>query len=251
MPELAEDGSAQGRPAAPAGRIARPTPDDARRAFLRSLSHELRTPLNSIIGFSDIIAGELLGPIGSPSYREYAGMIRDSGHKLLEVINHMLELARLDGAPLDFDLGPEDLEGAVSDAVDMLGAGAARVTLKIETPGLRVRADPRALRTLFNHLLQNALRVSPPDADVTLRALTAGAFVEIEFIDQGPPMAPEAFGHLLRPFFHGAETMPGAGRGANWAIPVCARLCEVMGGSLTARAPQTGVLAIVARLPAA
>src|SRR5580698_6934197 len=71
--------------------------DAQKRSFLRMVSHELRTPLNSIIGFSEIISRELCGPLGSPQYAEYAEHVRQSGLKLLRLVNQVLEIARLDG----------------------------------------------------------------------------------------------------------------------------------------------------------
>src|SRR5690606_38499997 len=70
--------------------------DERRRSFLRMASHELRTPLNSIIGFSEILNTEIHGPLGAPEYREYAEIIRGSGHKLLRLVNQVLEIARLE-----------------------------------------------------------------------------------------------------------------------------------------------------------
>ena len=72
------------------------TLETAKRSFLRMVSHELRTPLNSIIGFSEILSKELCGPLGSPQYKEYANHVRQSGLKLLRLVNQILEIARLE-----------------------------------------------------------------------------------------------------------------------------------------------------------
>jgi signal transduction histidine kinase len=89
--------------------------EDQKRAFLRLVSHELRTPLNSILGFSEILAAELYGPLGAPQYKEYAEIIRGSGKKLLQLINQVLEIGRLEG--LKMDVRPEPLETAFEDTV--------------------------------------------------------------------------------------------------------------------------------------
>src|SRR6266851_4707061 len=78
-------------------RLRRRSLDEQKRSFLRMVSHELRTPLNSIIGFSEIISRELAGPLGSPQYKEYAEHVRQSGLKLLRLVNQVLEIARLEG----------------------------------------------------------------------------------------------------------------------------------------------------------
>ena len=81
---------------------------DARRALVREASHELRTPLNAIIGFSEVLSRELYGPLGAPQYREYAEIIRESGVKLLGLVNEMLERARAEAAAAE----PESLDPA-------------------------------------------------------------------------------------------------------------------------------------------
>src|SRR3569832_2189148 len=89
-----------------------------RLAFLRLISHELRTPLNSILGFSELLSSEILGPLGAPQYTEYAHIIQGSGRRLLKLVNQVLEIGRLDGQKLD--LGPESAEAAFEDAVKAL-----------------------------------------------------------------------------------------------------------------------------------
>src|SRR5690348_16541714 len=105
------------QPAFIAGRDAAPapqedyaqSPDPSRRSLVRMVSHELRTPLNAIIGFSEIIAGEMYGPLQA-EYREAADVIRVSGHKLLRLVNQVLEVAKLQGGAADLDLRPEPLD---------------------------------------------------------------------------------------------------------------------------------------------
>src|SRR5437762_9279425 len=89
----------------------RPPPREAaleaqKRSFLRMVSHELRTPLNSILGFSEILASELYGPLGAPQYKEYAEIVRDSGQKLLKLVNQLVEIARLEAQAMDFEAAP-------------------------------------------------------------------------------------------------------------------------------------------------
>src|SRR5438046_2125920 len=125
--------------------------DEQKRSFLRMASHELRTPLNSIIGFSEIIAKELCGPLGSPQYKEYAEHVRLSGHKLLRLVNQVLEIARLEGHVTDLDLTPEPLDHAIDDALDSLReeitSRGVRVRVEGEGSLPAVMADPRGLRT--------------------------------------------------------------------------------------------------------
>src|SRR5215472_2982840 len=105
--------------------------DEQKRSFLRMVSHELRTPLNSIIGFSEIISKELCGPLGSPQYREYAEHVRQSGLKLLKLVNQVLEIARLEGHVTDLDPMPELLDHAVDDVLDTLREEASHRRVRI------------------------------------------------------------------------------------------------------------------------
>src|ERR1700747_1095191 len=116
MPDRVHAKRRPATPAVPAERREGP-PASARRDFLRMVSHELRTPLNSIIGFSEILGSELHGPLGRPQYREYAEITRGSGHKLLKLVNQVLEIARLEGGAMDFNLRPESLDAAVEDVI--------------------------------------------------------------------------------------------------------------------------------------
>src|SRR6185312_4263882 len=104
----------------PSPKARRGTLDAQKRAFLRVVSHELRTPLNSIIGFSEILSKELCGPMGSPQYVEYANHIRQSGLKLLKLVNQVLEIARLEGRATDLEPIAEPLDHAVDDVLEGL-----------------------------------------------------------------------------------------------------------------------------------
>ena len=91
--------------------------DEQKRSFLRMVSHELRTPLNAVIGFSEIVSSEAYGPLGAPQYKEYAELIRQSGYKLLKLVNQVVDIAKLEGRAMDLDLEPEPLDSALDDAM--------------------------------------------------------------------------------------------------------------------------------------
>ena len=163
--------------------------DAQKRSFLRMVSHELRTPLNSIIGFSEIISKELCGPLGSPQYKEYAEHVRQSGLKLLRLVNQVLEIARLEGHVTDLDPIAELLDHAVDDVLDSLRdeIAARRIRVSVDDEGRlpAVIADPRGLRTVLTNLLQNAVTYSPEGGEVRLRAPPAPGGVRIEIEDDG------------------------------------------------------------------
>lgn len=238
--------------AAPAGRE---VADTSKATFLRMVSHELRTPLNSIIGFSEILSQELYGPIGEPRYKDYADIIRQSGYRLLGLVNQIVEIVRLQDGVTDLDPAPEPLSFAVGDAVEAIKAecAARHVRIRIEDAARMpwVMADQRALRTVLVNLLQNAIAFSPQGAEVQVRARQLDDEVEITVEDHGDGVDPRDIPRLMQPFEQGEAALTRAIEGAGLGLPIVRLLCEAMGGgfALDGR-PGKGASATV-RLPAA
>jgi len=229
--------------------------DERKRAFLRMASHELRTPLNSILGFSEIIAAELYGPLGAPQYREYAAIIRSSGQRLLKLVNEILEIARLEGHAIGLDVAPELLDHALDDVLDGLNEDiiARGTQIHIIDRGSlpAVATDPRGLRTVLTHLIQNAVSFSPDGAQVRIRATVSHGGVDVFIMDDGPGADPADLPRLLRPFEQGDTALTRRSEGAGLGLPICQLLCQAMGGRLQLRsAPGQGFTAHF-RLPAA
>ena len=152
-------------------------------AFLAAMSHELKTPLNAVLGFSEIIRDEMLGPVGQPVYRDYAADIHKSGARLLAVINDVLDVTRLESGSLTIEARPENPLDVIEQAVKMAynATGDSReiaLDLPAELPTLHV--DPRRLSQALGNLLANALKFPPPDGEVRLR-LSADADGGVRF----------------------------------------------------------------------
>ena len=227
--------------------------EDQKRAFLRLVSHELRTPLNSILGFSEILAVELYGPLGAPQYKEYAEIIRGSGRKLLLLVNQVLEIGRLEG--LTLEVRPDALEPALDEAVSGLTEDLAGREVRIRVIGggqmPAVQADPWGLRTVLSHLLRNAVSFSPDPGEVRVRAARRGRFVEIFIEDDGEGVEPADLPRLMLPFEQGENALVRRVEGAGLGLPICDLTCRAMGGRLTlVSAPGKGMIAVV-RLRAA
>ena len=209
--------------------------DAQKRSFLRMVSHELRTPLNSIIGFSEVISKELCGPLGSPQYREYADHIRQSGMKLLKMVNQVLEIARLEGRATDLDKVAEPLDHAVDDALESLRDEIAtrRIRVRVADEGRlpSVLVDPRGLRTVLTNLLQNAVTYSPEGSEVRLSAAQGAGGVRILIEDDGPGVQPDEVERLMRPFEQGENALTRQAEGAGLGRPIVALLCRAMGGA--------------------
>lgn len=224
--------------------------EDSRRSFLRMVSHELRTPLNSIIGFSEIINHELCGPIGSPQYKEYAGLIGQSGHRLLKLVNQILDIVRLEGDNADLDLQPEALASLVDDAFCQVREEAEAQGAVLTTEGLDdlpdARADARAVQTALVNLLQNAIAVSSPGGRIAVRGRQEDGFVMLAVEDFGCGVRAEDLPRIIRPFEQGEHALTRRSEGAGLGLPIVRLLCEAMGGRLDLRsAPGEGFTATI------
>lgn len=229
--------------------------DARRRSFLRMVSHELRTPLNTVIGFSEIIACELYGPLGAPQYKEYAELVRQSGHRLLKLVNQVIEIARLEDGVVDLDLRPESLEHAIDDALVTLGDEIAAKSLRVivaERETLpAVIADSRGLRTALQNLLHNAVTHSPVGGLISIGAIAGPRGVDLVVSDRGPGVESAALPRLLRPFEQGGDALTRSNEGVGLGLPISALLVRAMQGQLRLKSrPGEGFTAIVT-LPAA
>jgi signal transduction histidine kinase len=229
--------------------------DEQKRAFLRVVSHELRTPLNSIIGFSEILASELYGPLGTPEYKQYAEIIHESGAKLLKLVNQVLEISRLESRVIDWELEVEPLGPAIDSmrsaiAAEIAARGARIVVVDADNLP-EVTADARGLQTVLCGLVQNAILYAPAGSTVRIAARRAGAVVELSIENPGERHDPAEVAAWLHPFEGGERTLTRHAEGAGLGLSICDLTCRAMGATLELRAlPEGGVAAVIA-LPAA
>ena len=247
------------RPAADKSSAPRASPDaaleDQKRAFLRMVSHELRTPLNSILGFSEILASELYGPLGAPQYKEYAEIVRDSGQKLLKLVNQLVEIARLEAQAMDFEAAAEPLQATLEEVLAGFAAETAEACVSVSLTGERplphVLADGRGLRSLLAGLIHNAIVFSPAGAEVTVATARKAGAVEIVIENPGDPVDPAELARLRRPFEQGESALTRRSQGAGLGLPICALTAKAMGGRLDLAARPGGGLVARVSLPAA
>lgn len=207
------------------------------RSFLRVVGHELRTPLNSILGFSEILASELYGPLGSPQYVEYAGIIRSSGEKLLKLVNQLVEIARLQAGDVGLDVKPQLLAPLLDDAVASFAEDlAARDLCLARLPDdLRVASDPRLLRNVLADLLGNAIAFSPVGGRIGVFARDAGRELDLAIENPCGGFDPHELDRLLRPFERGEGGLRGGVEGAGLGLAICDLSCRAMGARLELR----------------
>jgi len=227
--------------------------EEQKHAFLRLVTHELRTPLNSILGFSEIISAELYGPLGAPQYKEYAEIIRGSGQRLLQLVNQVLEIGRLQG--LRLDLRPEPVEPLLEEAIAGLGEAFAARRLRsriiADAPKVAVLADAWGLRTVLTHLIQNAATFSPPGGEVRARILTQGDVVDLYIEDDGEGVDPDELPRLVQPFERGPRAAELRPDGSGLGLTICDLTCNAMGARLSLRSPPGRGLSARVRLQAA
>ncbi|CAN7412776.1 HAMP domain-containing sensor histidine kinase [Phenylobacterium sp. LjRoot225] len=210
-------------------------PEVPNRSFLRVVSHELRTPLNSILGFSEILASELYGPLGTDQYRQYAEIIRSSGEKLLKLVNQVVEIARLQTGDVEFDIQIEPLAPIFETLGDGLHAtlAARRLRFQVAPCGdLAARVDGRSLRCVLANLLENAVAFSPDGGAITVSAKSSDSQLEIVVANEGGGVDPEDLPRLLRPFEQGENALTRQGEGAGLGLAICDLTCQAMGGRL-------------------
>ena len=209
--------------------------------YVHHLSHELRTPLTAVMGFAEILRDQLLGPPGSPRYREAAAQIVAAGDYILELINNLLDLARIEAGRLE--LHEEDCPPAliVDATLSMMVARAERsgVALSARLPAdLPVLwADPSLVRQMLTNLVGNALKFTDPGGHVTVSAErdAAGSLI-LAVADDGRGMPPEHISQALTAFaqIHDPtrDRMTATQHGSGLGLPLTAALVELHGGGI-------------------
>lgn len=192
----------------------------AKSEFLANMSHELRTPLNAINGFSEMMAKEMIGPLGDKRYVEYAQDIHNSGHHLLALINDILDMAKIEAGKHSLHLEEVDLANVAEEAVRLMrnraDDGGLIVTLDMsDLP--RVEADHRAVKQVILNLLSNSIKFTPRGGQVRIAARAVSEVVQISVMDTGIGISKEDLDRLAQPFqqveHQHAKTQHGTGLG--------------------------------------
>ncbi|HEX4114020.1 MAG TPA: ATP-binding protein [Stellaceae bacterium] len=222
----------------------------AKTDFLANMSHELRTPLNAVIGFSEMIASEMLGPVGQPKYKEFAGDILFSGRHLLQIINHVLDIAKLQWGRMEIDRVPTDLGGVVAEAVRIARAQAQAggIALEMEMVGAvpSIAGDQVRLRQVVLNLLSNAIKFTPAGGRVEVTLRRRGIAVEIAVRDTGIGMKASDIPKALEPFQQANSSIARKYGGTGLGLPLCKLFVELHDGTFAiASAPGQGTTVTV------
>ena len=205
--------------------------------FVANMSHELRTPLNAIIGFSQVIASEMLGPVGTPKYVGYARDILASGEHLLGLINDILDVSRLEAGKLDLSEEVIDPAKTVADIVQLVEAKARaseiQITIRREGVIAPLRADARKLKQIVLNLLVNAIKFSHRSSKVEIVLRNVNGAHSIAIIDQGIGMDSVEVELAMTRFGQVASTWTRKHDGTGLGLPLAIGLTELHGGVLT------------------
>ncbi|MCR4282133.1 MAG: ATP-binding protein, partial [Bauldia sp.] len=190
----------------------------AKSRFLATMSHELRTPLNAILGFSEIIKNEVLGPIGNESYKDYAVDIHASGQHLLNLINEILDLSRIEAGRYELSEEPVNLARVAEECVHILQLRAKAKNITISEQYVRdlprLWADDRAVRQIVLNLLSNAIKFTPSGGEVEIKVgWTTGGGQFLSVKDNGPGIPQEEIPIVLSAFGQGSVAINSAERG--------------------------------------
>ncbi|MBB4305061.1 two-component system cell cycle sensor histidine kinase PleC [Rhodobium orientis] len=229
--------------------------EDANKAkseFLANMSHELRTPLNAIIGFSDIMQQGMFGDLGCDKYMEYCSDINESGTHLLDVINDILDMSKIETGRLSLKMEPLDFNEIVRESTRIMSPEAAQknITINADLPNdAEAVGDRRAMKQILINLLSNAVKFTGDRGQVTVRARRADGGLNIEIEDTGIGISRADVNRLGQPFVQVENQFTKSHKGAGLGLAISRSLIELHGGEMDIRS-EIGVGTIVAiRLP--
>jgi two-component system cell cycle sensor histidine kinase PleC len=226
--------------------------NQAKSSFLANMSHELRTPLNAIIGFSEIMESAMFGPLGAEKYTEYSRDIRESGEYLLDVINDILDMSKIEAGGIH--LAPEivELDSILADSLRVVWGRANEKHLTLNShidPGITLKADRRALKQIALNLLSNAVKFTPDGGTVTVRGRLRGGTVTIAIEDNGIGIPKDALHKLGRPFEQVESQLTKRHQGSGLGLAIAKSLAELHGGTMRIRSVLGAGTTVVVRLP--
>lgn len=210
----------------------------AKSEFLSTMSHELRTPLNAVIGFSEVIGDQLFGPVGNAKYLEYAKDIQASGRHLLDMINDILDISRIEAGRLDLADEPVALEEVVEQALQMIEERARQAGVRVETYLQTTLptfvGDRRAMTQVLLNLLSNAVKFTPRGGriQVSATALPEGG-VSLQVADTGVGIPADELSQLMQPFVQASNQTAASEGGAGLGLYLVKRLVQEQHGAFT------------------
>ncbi len=212
------------------------TANRSKSEFLANMSHELRTPLNAIIGFSEVMQEQMFGPIGSPKYSEYSHDIHKSGQFLLDVINDILDMSKIEAGRMEMELTPLSLPSIIDDIMRFVGPRATEghVDIVLEMPKTcDMVADKRALKQVFINLMSNAVKFTPEGGQVKVTIAKLKDVAKITIADTGIGIPGNDIEKLGRPFEQVENQFTKSKGGSGLGLAISKSLVDLHNGNLT------------------
>ena len=210
---------------------------ETKSRFLANMSHELRTPLNAIIGFSDIMARGMFGPLGSERYAEYATLINGSGAMLLDLINDLLDMSKIEAGKFELHYEDVPVGESIKSCVQLVATRGEekgiQITVLVAPENLRIRADGRAFKQILLNLLSNAVKFTNKGGLIAVEASVRDANLRLRIRDNGIGIAKEVLPRLARPFEQAANDPARTHGGSGLGLALVKSLTQLHGGEFS------------------
>lgn len=207
----------------------------AKSRFLATMSHELRTPLNAILGFSEVMKNEVLGPMENDTYKDYANDIHNSGQHLLNLINEILDLSRIEAGRYELNEEATTLVHIVEDSLHLMKLRAKSKSInfveQFEEDLPKLWADERAIRQVALNLMSNAVKFTPMSGEITVKVgwtVSGGQYISIR--DTGPGIPEDEIPVVMQAFGQSSVTIKSAEQGTGLGLPIVQALMQMHGG---------------------
>jgi PAS domain S-box-containing protein len=223
--------------------------------FLANMSHELRTPLNAIIGFSDILSREMFGPLGGERYLEYARLINESGTMLLDLINDLLDMSKIEAGKFQLHYEQVNLGDTVTSCVRLIEKRAEEkrlvVTVKVEPETVHLKADHRAIKQILLNLLSNAVKFTNEGDRIDVHVKKCGASASIVVADTGVGIPAHVLPRLAQPFEQASTDAAKMHGGSGLGLALVKSLTQLHGGELKLESEEGRGTTVTAIIPLA
>jgi two-component system cell cycle sensor histidine kinase PleC len=227
----------------------------AKSRFLATMSHELRTPLNAILGFSEVMKNEVFGGHANAAYKEYSSDIHGSGQHLLNLINEILDLSRIEAGRYELNEEALSLAAIVDDCSHMLNlrakAKGQSIREAIEPDLPKIWGDERAIRQVVLNVLSNAIKFTPQGGEISIKVgWTANGGQYVSITDTGPGIPEDEIPVVLQTFGRGSLAIKTAEQGSGLGLPIVKGLIDLHGGGFHLKSKPRAGTEVTVTLPA-